>query len=290
MKIRIWSLLEMLEFKARAFYRATIALEGTRTVIQVRAPKDTVDHPDGSATVSFQTDPVVTNLILGDAEELHRSLIVLEATNTLKSVERMIGALKDEGGFTWAHIARLHDDIQSRLADELDDITLLSLSKDDQRWFDPKNPLFGTPFETKFPASGVFELDEAAKCLALGRPTAAVFHLMRVMEVGISAIRLCLGIPDPLKPAERNWGFILKAIRAGIDAKWPNSIARQHGDGELFDSLYASLDAVKNPWRNTTMHVEGKKTETEAEHIFVAVKSFMMRLADRCDENGDPKA
>jgi len=69
------------------------------------------------------------------------------------------------------------------------------------------------------------------------------------MEVGINAIRLCLRIADPLKPAERNWGFILKPIRTGIDTKWPNATARHHGDGELFDSLYASLDAVKNPWR-----------------------------------------
>jgi hypothetical protein len=38
------------------------------------------------------------------------------------------------------------------------------------------------------------------------------------------------------------------------------------------------------------MHVENKYTNDEAEHIFVAVKGFMMKLASRCDENGDPKA
>ena len=38
------------------------------------------------------------------------------------------------------------------------------------------------------------------------------------------------------------------------------------------------------------MHVEDKKTDTEADlYIFAAVKSFMMKLAARCDENGDPK-
>jgi hypothetical protein len=58
----------------------------------------------------------------------------------------------------------------------------------------------------------------------------------------------------------------------------------------VFEALYASLDAVKNPWRNATMHVENKYTDDEAEHIFVAVKGVMMKLASRCDENGDPKA
>jgi hypothetical protein len=286
MTTRIWSLLEMFEFKAKAFYRATLALQGTRTAIQIRSPKDTVSHPDGSATVHFETDPVVKNQILRDAEELHESLIDLGTKNTLKSVERLIGVLTDEGGFLWSRIAQLCDDIQSRLADELEETTILSLSEDERRFFEPKKPLFGADFESGFQTNGVFELDEAAKSLALGRPTACVFHLMRVMEIGIRSIHLSLGIPDPLKPAERNWGFILKSIRAGIDAKWPTTADKGHGDGHLFDSLYASLDAVKNPWRNATMHVEGKKTETEAEHIFVAVKAFMMRLAERCDENG----
>jgi len=96
-----------------------------------------------------------------------------------------------------------------------------------------------------------------------------------------SSLSRCLGIPDPLKQADRSWGPILKSIRDGINAKWPNVTARAHGDGKLFDSLYASLDAVKNPWRNATMHVEDRKTETEAEPIFVAVKAFMMKVAAR---------
>jgi hypothetical protein len=50
------------------------------------------------------------------------------------------------------------------------------------------------------------------------------------------------------------------------------------------------LDAVKNPWRNATMHVEKKYTPEEALHIHSSVRGFMMRLADRMDENGIPIA
>ena len=35
------------------------------------------------------------------------------------------------------------------------------------------------------------DIDEATRCLALERPTASVFHLMRAMEVGVVA----LGMP-----------------------------------------------------------------------------------------------
>jgi hypothetical protein len=62
------------------------------------------------------------------------------------------------------------------------------------------------------------------------------------------------------------------------------------GDGELFDGLYVSLDAVKNPWRNSTMHIDNKYTDDEAEHVFAAAKGFMKKLASRMDENGEPKA
>jgi hypothetical protein len=78
-------------------------------------------------------------------------------------------------------------------------------------------------------------------------------------------------------------------VRTGIDTKWPTVASRAAGDGAIFESIYASLDAVKNPWRNETMHPANKYTNEEAEHVFVAVRSFMMKLASRCDENGDPK-
>jgi hypothetical protein len=158
-----------------------------------------------------------------------------------------------------------------------------------QKYYDPRDPAFGCDVTNKF-ISVLFELDEAGKCLALGRPTACVFHLMRIMEIGVRAIARCLQIPDPVKPAERNLGHILDEIWNGIAAKWPTTADRMGGDGALFEELHASLDAVKNPWRNATMHVERKYTDDEAEHVFAAVRGFMMKLASRCDENGDPKA
>lgn len=174
---------------------------------------------------------------------------------------------------------------------ELRAVHFLALSTPEKSLFEPSAPLFGADFAAKFKTSGAFELDEAAKCMALGRPTAAVFHLMRILELGIAAFATCLGIPDPIKPAERNWGIILKKIKEeGIEKKWPTPADRMKGDGLLFKSLHASLDAAKNPWRNETMHVSGKYTDDEARHIFVAVEGLMKKLSARMDENGLPLA
>jgi hypothetical protein len=195
----------------------------------------------------------------------------------------------DARGWPKEHETHFGDAV-ARIRDELEIIVLLELDARERGYFEPSAPLFGSAFSAKFISGGIFELDEAAKCLALGRSTAAVFHLMRMMEIGVRAVARCLGIPDPVQPGQRNWGAVLKKIKDAIDTKWPTATAKSSGDGEVFDALYASLDAVKNPWRNATMHPANKYTLEEAEHIFAAVRGFMMKVAERLDENGDPKA
>jgi hypothetical protein len=119
-----------------------------------------------------------------------------------------------------------------------------------------------------------------------------VFHLMRILEIGLEAARRCLGIPDPSKPAERNWGAVLKKIQEGIQAR---NAAQPQGwqhaeDKDFFTGAYALLDNVRNVWRNATMHVKVKYTEEEADNIFRAVRVFMKKLASRLDESGKPFA
>jgi hypothetical protein len=109
------------------------------------------------------------------------------------------------------------------------------------------------------------------------------------MEVGIRAVARCLNIPDSIKDAERNWGRILERIKTETTRRTQSKLWNGD-DKEFFESAYASLDSVRVAWRNTTMHVENKYTDDEAEHIFVAVRGFMKKLASRCDEQGLPLA
>jgi hypothetical protein len=279
----------MLELNAASFYRATSAMHAIRPKIESGVLNSTEEMPDGGLVVTFQTDPVLTESLAADARELCENLGLLGAKLSLMSANRLLETITAAGGFTWDSVRLGWQEVHDRLLDELGLPKVLVLSPHEADRYAPAVPLFGSEFETKFPAQGVFELDEAAKCMALSRPTAAVFHLMRVLEVAIRALARCLGIPDPIG-GDRSWGTLLKAIRAAIDAKWPTVAARTSGDGAFFDALYASLDAVKNPWRNAAMHVEDKKTDAETEMIFSAIKGFLMKLASRMDENGEPKA
>jgi hypothetical protein len=111
------------------------------------------------------------------------------------------------------------------------------------------------------------------------------------MEVGIHAVRACLNISPPANEWERNWGRTLSSIGQEMVTRSSSSPRRWNADDkEFFESAYASLDAVRVAWRNTTMHVQNKYTVDEAEHIFGAVRGFMKKLTARMDEAGQPLA
>ena len=236
---------------------------------------------------SIPVESALTPYLKGTFKEISKLCKDLDLKITGAPVMRISSA---PSAPTYGRMVELLKDISSRMADELEFRVFIAMTQKELEYYEPEDYLFGVEFDVKFASDGVFELDEAAKCLAIGRSTASVFHFMRLMEIGIRALARCLQIPDPTKPAERNWGRILGEIKKAVDARWPNVMQRSHGDGALFEQLYASLDAVRNPWRNATMHVEKKYTYDEAEHIFIAVKGFMMKLSSRMDENGDPKA
>lgn len=130
--------------------------------------------------------------------------------------------------------------------------------------------LFGTEVEARFPrASG--DISEAGKCLALDRPTACVFHLMRVMEVALQEFGDALGVSFP---QDKNWQTILdqtnKAIK-GMDHK----LAKTPQYAEAAAHLYN----VKLAWRNPVMHPKESYTWDEAKQIFGNVKTFVSDLA-----------
>jgi hypothetical protein len=149
--------------------------------------------------------------------------------------------------------------------------------------FEPDEPLFGADVASKFP--GVqYDIAEAGKCLSLGRSTATVFHLMRVMEVSLHAVHACLAIPSPIAGNDKSWGSILQKIRTEYKTR------PAFAEMQTFQELHARLDAVKDAWRNGTMHVEQKYTIEEAENVFAMVKGFMQKVASRMDEQGQPLA
>lgn len=128
------------------------------------------------------------------------------------------------------------------------------------------------------------ELVRAGNCFAVGEYTAAVFHAMRAVEVGLNAVYACLGLPD-LAVSARSWGILCNKIH--------DEIKRRGGawnEQAKFFAIHVTLASVKNSWRNETMHVEATYDEPQAKSILANVTTFVQGLASRMDEQGLPLA
>ena len=180
---------------------------------------------------------------------------------------RIIKRLK-EPPVTIRELVELQKELANRMYDECCLMHCVSLTPEETAFFDPKAPIFGIDVEDKLPSIGE-DISEAGKCLGLRRPTAAVFHLMRVMEVGVQKFGEKLGLTFI---DQKVWQIILDGINLEIKklGKTP--------DAKLYAGMSAHLFNVKLAWRNEAMHPKATYTVDEAEAIFNAVRAFMREL------------
>lgn len=108
--------------------------------------------------------------------------------------------------------------------------------------------------------SAAFDIAEAAQCLALHRPTAAVFHCTRAVEQGIARLASGAGLDDPVASGERNWDTIIHRL--------------ENAGGGL-----ASLVEVRRQWRGLQLVPAHQYTGEEAAQIYGAVAAFLRGLA-----------
>jgi hypothetical protein len=217
------------------------------------------------------------------AKDLGASVTVLAADDLLKKFR----SRKKET--TYADLREGIQDIEATFLRESSAVCMYTVDVDMRNLTEDCVTAFGSDFQIKYP-SALYDLEESCNCLALGRFTAAVFHLMRIMEVLLRSIHAWLGLP-PLSGADKNWGNMLQAIKANMNSRNANGNAGWNGkDRQFCEDLYASLDAVRVAWRNTTMHVERRYDKDEAQHLFHVVRALSKKLAKRCDEQGQPPA
>jgi hypothetical protein len=266
----------MLELNASAFLGAATALARTHQIF--------------SGLQAAYAEPLIPEsitAIIPGVRNFSEEAQKVGAKLAVTSANRMLEKLSAEPCvLTVGMAAAALNDIESRFADHLLDVKMFALPQQEAIFMEAADSLVDQEgFSLRFPRTS-FEVEEAAKCMALGRYTAVVFHAMRMLELGIKALGKRLSIPDPTKAAEKNWGKILGEIKARIDELWPVSSRLPDTEGAEFDALYATLDAVRNPWRNATMHVETIYAPHEAMHILRCSAFFMRKLSTICDEQG----
>lgn len=149
----------------------------------------------------------------------------------------------------------------------------LFLNNEEARLYHSQEPLFGKDVFEKF-NDAARDIAESGKCLALGRNTACVFHLMLAMEraLRVMAKKIEANVYDKHGNFDR-WAVIVGNVKAAIP-----SLPKKKQDA--WTEAHNLLWGVGKVWRNETMHPAEAYSDQEARDVFNAVKIFMTCLAD----------
>ena len=184
-----------------------------------------------------------------------------------------------QGNMNWTMLAAASKQIHIVLEKELRRARLFSMAPNKIAYFERSLDRFDTDVLLGF-SSALDDIDEAGKCFAMGRYTACVFHLMRVLERPINSLAKVLLPDDPLP----NWGTVLKKIDTEL-ARPPKERTFQ-GDVQFFSEVAAEMRSVQHAWRNRVMHIDQLITEERARSIFEATIGFMNAVSTKMDEDG----
>ena len=149
--------------------------------------------------------------------------------------------------------------------------------------------LFGEIVRTAFP-SATADIRDAGNCIAVSLDTAAVFHLMRAVELALRALakerRVRLKKGGPIEYAE--WQEIISAIRTNMEKTflpWRKG-AEKSAALEYYYDLLNQFSGFKDAFRNHVMHTRATYTAPQAAAILASVKAFFERISTLLDEHG----
>lgn len=245
---------EMEQFSAAAFMYISRRLSDLRITLSKLAPGYALTR--GSDDGRYK----LLAAILGYCDEIGLNTSVRCAEDILRDLEQGITA-----GKMTASLVELDNTVRREMSTHW-----FFHLEESRAAFYKQNELFGVEVNAKFP-SIAFDMVEAGNCFAMGRGTACVFHLMRIMEVGVQAFGAKLGVT---LAHEKNWQNILDEVNRAIRAlppKGPTTVQ--------LSQISSNLYAVKLAWRNEVMHPNDTYTLEEAENLITQVKLFMGQLA-----------
>ena len=196
-------------------------------------------------------------------------------------------ALDADGPWFNNEIGRLLRGIEERIGMDLSAMVFVQVPMDKAKFFnDPINPL-GKEVHDAFESARP-DILAAGNCLALDLNTAAVFHLMRIVEFGMRDLAVELGVRWMHKTVETaDWGALIKGMRGKIERrqrKWDKSKRKKRGENDLlrfYSGLVDEMNVFRENWRNNTMHAHNFYTELEAFGVYIRVRDFMIKLAKR---------
>lgn len=225
-------------------------------------------------------------LIADTAEQLDLSVALLRARRYL--------TLLDTHGIKMRPDAIFHTEARSvvtTLIDELQGRSFLEMSPSEASLFKDLSP-FGDAVDEAFP-SIIDDCREAAKCLALDRGTACVFHATRALEVVLQAFGRHVAVPPGALSGSQ--GQLVTDIKSRCDALRKDLHSRPRADRSEADEmalvwreeLLVQLSGAKDAWRNKVMHPGKMWSVEDAFRIYFAIGHVLQATSKHLNEAGE---
>ncbi|HTD21382.1 MAG TPA: hypothetical protein VK738_01935 [Terriglobales bacterium] len=254
------SLLTILRFYGDKFVRLVRGIDYIRTL---------VEYGGGCGEAEDMIPLEAINLVLPSYQEIEQYCDQLGLHDTGEHVRRVMKELRS------SHNVRTYSqsiiELQSRLAEELSDHVFLRMERPH---YYGKNPRF-SPLVAEIYPEIANDIVEAGNCLAVGRGTACVFHLMRIMDFGLQKMGPKL---KTQKMQNKNWQQILSQFNGAV-SRMPESTSALKKKKEVYTEMVSLLESVKTAWGDAAMTPKQVYTVKEAETLLGAVNEFIVHAA-----------
>ena len=271
----MFSLLAMLHFYAQDFLEIAHTLGNMDRMATANKLNPAFDNPIATETRTTYAET------LKSFDFMCRHVHLESACD---QIARMLERVRnDDPIVSEREFCQMHTELHNRILDDFSHHFLFAIPPEDARYYEQRGSLFGDDVSKAF-SSAIEDIEEAGKCYATERTTACVFHLMHVMEYGLRALAKELNDPHLDPKTNPSWESILHKCDDELKKSYRDRAPHWSAKNHFFSEATATLRAVKDAWRNPTIHVEQKYNDDEALDVLNAVGAFMRHLATELHE------
>lgn len=183
---------------------------------------------------------------------------------------------------TYNELALQYKEFYKCLYDEISERLFLWIPKEKQQYYLDPLETFGVNV-ARF-ESAREDIEEAGKSYAISRNAACVFHLMRVLDVGLRVLAKHFHLSDE----QADWETIMNHLQDKIHEidQLPKDSTPEiwKSDHRFYSESAMHLGLLQDTYRNHAMHIHEQYDQTGALAIYNYASSFMKNLGTKLSE------
>lgn len=252
----IWNLYQLLQYNSALFITAIMEIDAVLLDLHPHLDHDQDELRDKAME------------ILGQLAQECKLANLVSCKEQIERIKRQLQSVPIR------YLVPLLSDLKGHIQQEFIKRKFFLIDPSEQSYYD--GSFIAPVIRDNFPSS-ITDLSEAGKCIVFKRPTAAVSHSMRALEVGLDALVKQLQV----RPRDSNWSTILDECQKVI-SNLPKA------DRHFFAACATEFRNFQHAWRNHVMHFQKDKPVYkfgEALNILSSVCSFFVHISPRLSES-----